>query len=479
MLPPPPTACAWAGCGALGEGLADAPPDAVANELFRAGSDGNIDAALDQLDRVVESAGHHGLRLVIVLCNHWGDYGGVPMYLRWAGLADRDDFYTAPSVRAAYRAHVTRVLSRRNSRTGVRYVDDPTVMAWELINESQAETPAGETARLQWLDEMGGLVHRLAPRQLVSAGVWGYGTRAERRAWQAACAVQQIDYCDSHLYPETTDEVDSVERMLALVDDRAQLAHFVVDKPLVLGEVGFDTRAAAPLRLGLSRAEWLGRLLDRAALDAVDGVMVWIYQPWNGRERDFGIYVDRPDTDDVRAVLREPRVTGNNPALGPRRGDAPLYDVYRTMRQESPVSDENGTFFLDPTRPHDGRWERLGRYEPPSGRPHAYGSPDGEFGWRVRLPAGRFELGVRLSSEFPGTHAPPDGGSRVTVRLDGRVIGHLDAIPDDGVGRLESLAMHVKAGRHRLALVVEPGPTCARAVRVWARADGAQAFRSR
>ena len=38
------------------------------------------------LDAVVAEAGRLGLRLIVTLSNNWGDYGGIPMYLAWAGL---------------------------------------------------------------------------------------------------------------------------------------------------------------------------------------------------------------------------------------------------------------------------------------------------------------------------------------------------------------------------------------------------------
>jgi len=453
---------------ALGEGAVDAGDYSRTHELFRAGPDGLVDGGLSQLDLVIEAAANNGMRLVVVLANHWADYGGAPMYLSWAGrdpATERDAFYDDPTIRAAYRAHLTRILSRTNARTGVRYADDPTVMAWELINESQVESVAGDLARRRWLSEMATEVHRLAPRQLVSAGIWGYGLRIEREAWRAACALPQIDYCDSHLYPEATDLVATPDALDLLIDDRAQMAHFVVGKPLVLGEVGFDTRAATVARAGLGRVGWFRRFFDRARMDAIDGAMVWIYQPWSGRERDFGVYVDRADTDDVRAVLREAATAGldgHNPRLGVRRGTAPLYPIYKIVRQPSEVTVIDGGLGLDPTRPHLGRWERLGRYEPPQAgaRPHAYGTPDGSFTWSFRLRAQRrITVRARLSSEYPGTHAPPDGGSVVVVRVDGRVAGRMNAIPDDGKGAVESLAVpwRLGSGAHQLSLSVEPG----------------------
>lgn len=49
-------------------------------------------------------------------------------------------FFTDPSCRAMYRAHVAALAGRRNSVTGQLYRDDPTIMAWDLINEPRCES---------------------------------------------------------------------------------------------------------------------------------------------------------------------------------------------------------------------------------------------------------------------------------------------------------------------------------------------------
>src|SRR5882672_5832652 len=73
---------------AFGEGEADAPSWQREGFLFRAGPDGWVEAGPRQLDRVIAAAGRSGVRLVVTLANNWGDYGGVPRYLRWAGVRE-------------------------------------------------------------------------------------------------------------------------------------------------------------------------------------------------------------------------------------------------------------------------------------------------------------------------------------------------------------------------------------------------------
>jgi mannan endo-1,4-beta-mannosidase len=465
---------------ALGEGDRDAPAWRRA-ELFRLAPNEPVEESFVALDRVLAWARAHDLKLIITLCNHWGDYGGVPQYLRWAGLpesgfAAHDRFFSDDKTRAFYRAHLERIVARVNTVNQIRYADDPTIFAWELMNESSVDSPAGAEARRAWITEMAAFIRARDPHHLITPGIIGYTTRAERKEWLAVCSLPQVDYCDSHLYPQTTDEVATLAELAAIIDDRVGLAHHVARKPIVFGEFGFTTVREA--WLGAPRARWFRDFLERVFLDGAEGALVWIYQPWSGHARDFGIYVDRGDTDDVRAELRAvaARVASalpveKNARLAGARGDRPLYDPYRVARRSGHprlVDDGFGrrTVELAPEEFAVGRWERVGSWD---GGPltHAYGAGDGFFEWRFAAPAAaarRVEIVARVSSEWPGTSAPPDGGSRVAVRLDGALVGELDAVPDDGAGRVERLTVgdpalvaRLRGGAHTLRLEVAPG----------------------
>ncbi|GAA4170603.1 cellulase family glycosylhydrolase [Gryllotalpicola koreensis] len=107
------------------------------------------ESAFDSLDYAVYKAGQLGIKLVLALTNNWGDYGGMPQYVKWFHPSLSDDeygdatgntpnhdlFYTDPQIRAAYSAYVAHVITRVNRYTGLAYRDDPTIMTWELANE--------------------------------------------------------------------------------------------------------------------------------------------------------------------------------------------------------------------------------------------------------------------------------------------------------------------------------------------------------
>lgn len=64
------------------------------------------------------------------------DYGGMDVYVKQILNSNNHDlFYTDPKVQAAYKNYVKTFVSR--------YVDEPTIMAWELANEPRCRGTTG------------------------------------------------------------------------------------------------------------------------------------------------------------------------------------------------------------------------------------------------------------------------------------------------------------------------------------------------
>lgn len=463
---------------AFAEGPADAGEWWRRDHLFRAGPEGWVEPAYRHLDAVIAEAGRLGLRLVLTLGNNWGDYGGIPMYLRWAGLPAgegahdpaRDAFYRDERVRAFFRQGVERLLLRVNSVTGVRYADDPTILSWELLNESTVATAEGAAARRAWIAEMAGFIKQHDPHHLVAPGVVGYASRAERADWIAVHRLAAIDYCDSHLYVEHEPRLAGLRALRAAIDDRAQLCRFVVGKPLVIGEFGFRTdRGGDPEALGGAPPQaWFRRLLSRALADGAAGALAWIYQPWSGAPRDFGIYTDRPDTDEVRAVMRalSPRFAAapaaNNPRLGPAVGERLLWDPRLGLVQPlAPAhrwraDGDEQVLELPVSRFREARFEREG--QAPGARLCGVGF--GKLLYRFRSPATtaapeRVTIAARLSSHGEGVGPAAPGGSTVVLAIDEQAVARLEVPPPAAGARSVQVVVRSRAVRERLAA---PGP---------------------
>ncbi|CAN0879533.1 Mannan endo-1,4-beta-mannosidase 6 [Linum grandiflorum] len=140
------------------------------------------------LDFVVSEAKKYKIRLILSLTNNWDAYGGKAQYVKWGkeagfNLTSDDDFFSHPTLRSYYKAHVKMVLNRVNTITNVTYKEDPTIFAWELMNEPRCTSdPSGDKLQ-SWIQEMAVYVKSMDPKHLVEIGLEGfYGPSTPDRA---------------------------------------------------------------------------------------------------------------------------------------------------------------------------------------------------------------------------------------------------------------------------------------------------------
>lgn len=140
------------------------------------------------LDFVVSEAKKYKIRLILSLTNNWDAYGGKAQYVKWGkatglNLTSDDDFFSHPTLRSYYKAHVKAVLNRVNTLTNITYKDDPTIFAWELMNEPRCTSdPSGDKLQ-SWITDMAVYVKSMDAKHLVEIGLEGfYGPSAPDRA---------------------------------------------------------------------------------------------------------------------------------------------------------------------------------------------------------------------------------------------------------------------------------------------------------
>nr|GMD38404.1 mannan endo-1,4-beta-mannosidase 2-like [Ipomoea batatas] len=175
------------------------------------------------LDLVIAEARRHGIRLILCLVNNLKAYGGKTQYVKWAwqegiGLSSSNDsFFYDPNIRRYFKNYVKTVLTRKNTVTGLEYRDDPTIFAWELINEPRCMTdPTGDTLQV-WIEEMSTFVKSIDRNHLLTVGLEGfYGPKDPKRLkinpelWAADLGsdfirnsnLSTIDFASVHVYPD-------------------------------------------------------------------------------------------------------------------------------------------------------------------------------------------------------------------------------------------------------------------------------------
>eukprot|EP00884_Botryococcus_braunii_P022962 jgi/Botrbrau1/934/Bobra.0167s0045.1 len=129
------------------------------------------------LDWVLDEAGKRDVRLIIPVEDYWLS---IDRFVNWSSTAvGKNDFYTDWQARQMYKAHLLAFTSRVNSINGKTYRDDPTIYAWNLINEPRC---TGCGYQLQaWIEEMALYLKAIDPNHIVSIGAEGfYSTTCDR-----------------------------------------------------------------------------------------------------------------------------------------------------------------------------------------------------------------------------------------------------------------------------------------------------------
>ncbi|KAH6777291.1 hypothetical protein C2S51_008603, partial [Perilla frutescens var. frutescens] len=122
----------------------------------------------------------NGIRVILSLVNNLNAYGGKEQYVRWAKEAgfnvssSTDSFFSNPIIKGYYKAYVKAILSRKNYFTGVKYSEEPSIFAWELINEPRCESISCSSALQAWITEMAAFVKSLDQKHLVTVGLEGF-----------------------------------------------------------------------------------------------------------------------------------------------------------------------------------------------------------------------------------------------------------------------------------------------------------------
>ncbi|KAF7824945.1 mannan endo-1,4-beta-mannosidase 5-like [Senna tora] len=131
------------------------------------------------LDFVVAEARKYQVKLILSLVNNYNDFGGRPQYVEWAknasvAVQNDDDFYTNPIIKDYYKNHVKKVLTRMNTITNITYKDDPTIFAWELINEPRCKVDYSGITVNEWVEEMAPYVKSIDNNHLLEVGMEGF-----------------------------------------------------------------------------------------------------------------------------------------------------------------------------------------------------------------------------------------------------------------------------------------------------------------
>jgi mannan endo-1,4-beta-mannosidase len=148
---------------------------------------------LQRIDFLFDEARKRNLKLIVAFLDFWPYTGGAQQMRAWYGSDDIYSFFAKdPRTVNDYKAWVKHVLTRTNSINGIKYIDDPTVFAWELMNEPDIHP---EGLLRSWMNEMAVFVKAIDPRHLLASG------HANATGKFDDLKIKDIDFGTWHAYP--------------------------------------------------------------------------------------------------------------------------------------------------------------------------------------------------------------------------------------------------------------------------------------
>lgn len=222
------------------------------------------DTILAGLDYFMNELRERDMTAVLYLNNSWEWSGGYSVYLQWSGHGDVvvpavdgwpaymeyvKQFPQSDSAKALFANHVNYIVSRTNRYNQIKYVDDPTIMSWQIGNEPRAFSDENKEPFACWMADVAAQIKSLDPNHMVSSGSEGsWGCEMDMNLFEKIHADPNINYLNIHIWPYNWSWVkaDSLKELLPrakentkkYIDDHMVIAR-KYSKPIVLEEFGF------------------------------------------------------------------------------------------------------------------------------------------------------------------------------------------------------------------------------------------------
>jgi mannan endo-1,4-beta-mannosidase len=271
------------------------------------------------LDYLLAELAKRDMTVVLYLNNYWQWSGGFTQYLSWIdGVPVKDPnvtgdyptfmtqsakFYVSEKANSEFRNTIQKIVTRVNTVTGKAYINDATIMSWQLANEPRpGDNSASDKDKevfVQWINDAAKYIHGLDRNHLVSSGNEGLkGSAEDGPLFVKAHKSPYINYLTFHLWPRNWSWYnqkesektwpDALKRSLEYLNWHIDTAK-QLNKPIVLEEFGLDRENGAYDINSTTHnrdrfySEVLGLISKRAtAGDAVAGFNFWA---WNGSAR--------------------------------------------------------------------------------------------------------------------------------------------------------------------------------------------------
>ncbi|KAF9482636.1 CEL4b mannanase [Pholiota conissans] len=269
-------------------------------------------SGLANFDNVIAAAKANGIRLIValqVLTNNWSDYGGMDVYVKQIlNSPNHDLFYTDATVKAAFKNYIRAFVGR--------YLNEPTIMAWELANEPRCKGSTGTstgtcttTTVTAWIKEISAYIKSIDTNHLVAVGDEGFYNQpsaptypyqgSEGVDFDANLAISAIDFGTFHSYPTSWGQSGNESAWgTQWIADHAT-SQKKANKPVIIEEFGVTSNQATIY------TTWLNQVVS----SGLTGELIWQAGSHltNGDTPNDGyaVYVDGPVFPVIKAAAAQ------------------------------------------------------------------------------------------------------------------------------------------------------------------------------
>lgn len=202
--------------------------------------------AFQQLDYVMAAAKMNEIRVIVALRDYawtpWPRDQKDPYWLLGGGTLsnpNKDAIILDSQAKEAYKHFISYALERMNSITGLSYKDDPTIFAWDLLNDANFAPKNDPELLRSWVIEIGTFIKSIDKTHFLTldfSGDQDWWDPGEQN-WRVFTNNLLIDYISMHYYapPKLYDPVDGAN--VARIKTR-------VETGLRLGKPWYSTNLA-------------------------------------------------------------------------------------------------------------------------------------------------------------------------------------------------------------------------------------------
>jgi mannan endo-1,4-beta-mannosidase len=231
------------------------------------------EAAFKALDTIIAQASAANVKLLLTFGDNWQEADSKPAYLNWTNnIGNSNAFFSDPQARQLYKNHIAVMANRTNTVNGRKYSADPTIFAWNLMNEVRCDCfpvslypayptnaeclPSCGDLLTNWVTEMSAFYKTVFPNTLLTLGIEGYWGQYSPQVqynpgngWAGISGqnftVQEtlqrnIDFCAVHYWPDrwTVGQANSAPNFLQTWMGAHAAECSQVGKPLIIEEFG-------------------------------------------------------------------------------------------------------------------------------------------------------------------------------------------------------------------------------------------------